>query len=331
MSFHQKLFILLVGLLLSGCMPVTNVFNPASPIAGREASLFWIVLGISLVVFLIVDGGLVYIVIRDRGRKGDNTPPPQIHENRVLEAIWTGIPVLLVIILFVLTVATMRAVAAPALSPNDIKVTVVSHRWWWEFDYPDLGIKTANELHIPAGANVQINLESVDVIHSFWVPQLSGKTDVIPGQTNTMWLTSDQIGEYAGQCSEFCGTQHANMRFKVIVEPRADFLTWVSGQQQPPAPPTDSLAQQGQKLVTQGVCVGCHTIDGTNAKGTVGPNLTHLFSRTTFAGSSIDLNDKNLADWLRNSDALKPGNQMSGVHVPEQNIQAIIAYLHTLK
>jgi cytochrome c oxidase subunit II len=225
----------------------------------------------------------------------------------------------------------MRAVAAPPASASDIKVTVVGHRWFWEFDYHDLGIKTANELHIPAGAHVQVTLTSVDVDHSFWVPQLAGKTDVIPGQNNTMWLTSDQIGTYMGQCDEFCGTEHALMRFKIFVDSKADFTTWVAAMQKPPAPPTTPLAQEGQQLVTQGVCQGCHTIDGTNMKGTVGPNLTHLFSRTSFAGSSYPLSDQYMIPWLEDSETLKPGNLMSGVHVSEGNIQAVLAYLSTLK
>ena len=220
MSFLKKALFIAMGLSLSGCLGQTNVFNPASPIAGAEARLFQIILIMSLVVFLIVDGGLVFILLRNRARKDkdDPTPPRQVYENRLLEAIWTGIPILIVIVLFILTVSTMRAVAAPPRAAGDVEVNVIGHQWWWEFDYPGLGIKTANELHMPVGTNVHLNLTSVDVIHSFWPPQLSGKIDAIPGQTNTMWLTSDQAGVYAGQCAEFCGLEHAIMRFKVVVE-----------------------------------------------------------------------------------------------------------------
>ena len=331
MPFRRILLVLAVAALLTGCTVAPAIFNPAGPIAADEAHLFTTILWMSLPIFLIVDVGIIVILIRNHQRKGDTTEPRQVHSNTRLEVIWTVIPILLVITIFVLTVVTMRAVAAPQPAAGDVNVTVVGHRWWWEFDYPDLGIVTANELHIPANARVQITLKSVDVIHSFWVPELSGKTDVIPGQENHMWLTSPKPGTYQGQCAEFCGTQHANMRFRVIVDTQGDFNAWASAQQQNPAPPTDALAQQGEKLVVNGVCVGCHTINGTNAKGTVGPNLTHLFSRKTFAGGIAELNDQNLTAWLENPGNLKPGNNMQNVHVAPENIPAILAFLHTLQ
>ncbi|MDD5370705.1 MAG: cytochrome c oxidase subunit II [Anaerolineaceae bacterium] len=331
MGFRKLWFLVYFAPVLAGCAGGQNMFNTASRISGQEAGLFRLVLIAGLIVFLIVDGGLLYIVIRDRQRKGDTAEPKQVYENRTAEVIWTGIPVALVISLFVITITTMQAVAIPAPSAADVNVTVIGHRWWWEFDYPELGIKTANELHMPAGANVHLTLQSVDVIHSFWVPQLSGKTDVVPGQTNTMWLTSDEPGTYMGHCAEFCGIQHANMNFNVIVDSKTDFASWVSDQQQLPAPPTDALAVQGEKLVTQGVCQGCHTINGTNMKGLVGPNLTHLHSRGIFAGGVGILDDVNMKIWLANSGTLKPGNAMQNVHVTEQDIPAILAYLHTLQ
>jgi cytochrome c oxidase subunit 2 len=331
MGFRKFWFLILFTPILAGCVGGQNMFNTASPISGQEASLFRIVLIMGLIVFVIVDGGLLYIVIRDRQRKGDTSEPKQIYENRTAEVIWTGIPVLIVISLFVMTIVTMQAVSKPAPSSADINVTVIGHRWWWEFDYPDLGIKTANELHMPAGANVHLTLQSVDVIHSFWVPELSGKMDVVPGQTNTMWLVSEEPRTYMGHCSEFCGVQHANMNFNVVVDSSTDFTSWVSDQQQVPAPPTDPLAIQGQKLVTQGVCQGCHAIDGTNMKGQIGPNLTHLHSRGIYAGGVGILDDVNMKAWLANSGAIKPGNAMQNVHVSEADIPAILAYLHTLQ
>ncbi len=331
MSFRKILLILVIGILLTGCTGAPAVFNPAGKIAADEATLFRDILWMSLPVFLLVDVGILIILFRNHQRKGDTTEPRQIHGNTILEIVWTAIPVLLVVALFAMTVITMRAVAAPQPSSSDIKVTVVGHRWFWEFDYPDMKIVTANELHIPANTNVQITLKSVDVIHSFWVPELSGKTDVIPGQENRMWLTSHQPGTYQGQCAEFCGTQHANMRFRVIVDTPGDFAAWAAAQQQNPAAPTDALAKQGQQLVENGVCVGCHMINGTNMKGQVGPNLTHLFSRGTFAGGIAELNDQNLTAWLENPGALKPGNNMQNVHIPPENIPAILAFLHTLK
>jgi len=192
--------LMVLALLLSACQPSPTFLVPASSIAGHEAGLFNIILIMALVVFVIVEGALIWILVRDRKRADDEQLPAQIHSNMRLEVTWTVIPIFLVIALFIMTIQTMNAVAAPSQLQSDLKVHVVGHRWWWEFDYPDLGIATANELHIPVGTTVQVTLESVDVIHSFWVPQLAGKTDVVPGQDNTMWLTGDQLGDFLGQC-----------------------------------------------------------------------------------------------------------------------------------
>jgi cytochrome c oxidase subunit II len=323
--------IVLAGIVLSGCIATPSVLNPQSSVASSEADLYNIVLIIAAGVFILVEGGLVFTIIKHRRKRGDTNEPAQVTGNTTLEIIWTAIPVVLVIILFVLTLNTMQAVAAPPASKGDINVVAIGHRWWWEFDYPDLGIKTADELHIPAGVTVQITLESTDVIHSFWVPQLSGKTDVVPGQTNHTWLNVPGVGIYAGQCSEFCGIEHANMRFNVVVQSAADFQTWVTNQQQPaPAPQTD-LEKAGAQIVTQGVCAACHTIDGTAAKAVVGPNLTHLYSRGIFAGGIAALTDANVKAWVMDSAAMKPGSLMASVHVSQQDIDKVMAYLKTLK
>ena len=331
MKFSRKLLILpMFWMLLAGCSPTPTFLDPHSSIAGHEANLYKIILIMALVVFVLVEGALVFILVRDRHKKGDTKPAPQIHGNTSLEVTWTVIPIFLVIALFVMTVQTVNAVAAPAPSKSDINLHIIGHRWWWEFDYPDLGIKTANELHIPVGATVQITLDSVDVIHSFWVPQLSGKTDVIPGQTNSMWLTADQIGVFHGQCAEFCGVDHANMRFRVIVESQADFDAWAANQQKDAPQPQTDLEKQGYKIITTGICSNCHTLDGTDAKGEIGPNLTHLYSRSTFAGSIIDLNENNIHNWLENTQAIKPGNNMI-VKLDDNEINVLMAYLKLLK
>jgi len=323
--------IFLVGIFLSGCIPTPNVLNPRSSVASSEAGLYNIVLVIAAGVFLLVEGGLIFTIIKHRRKKGDTSEPEQITGNTKLEIIWTAIPVVLVITLFILTLNTMKAVAAPPPAKGDLNVVVIGHRWWWEFDYPDLGIKTADELHIPAGVTVQITLQSADVIHSFWIPQLTGKTDVIPGQTNHTWLNVTDMGTYSGQCSEFCGIEHANMRFNVIVQSAADFQTWAASQKLPaPAPQTD-LEKAGAQIVTQGICSACHTVDGTSAKGLVGPNLTHLYSRSIFAGGIAPLTDANLIAWITNSAAMKPGSLMASVHVSQQDVDKVLAYLKTLK
>jgi len=323
--------ILGMAIFLSACQPSPTFLNSASPISGHEANLYRIILIMALVVFVLVEGALIWILVRDRKRSSDDELPNQIYGNTRLEVIWTVIPILLVIALFVMTVQTVDAVAAPTSAKSDLNVRVVGHRWWWEFDYMDQGFATANELHIPVGATVQIQLESVDVIHSFWVPQLSGKTDVVPGQHNTMWITGDQVGEYLGQCAEFCGTQHALMRFKVFVDSQADFDAWVANQQKPAYQPQTEDEQAGFKEIDSGACAACHSLDPTEIETEkVGPNLTHLFSRTTFAGGSFDLNEENLRSWLHDTQAMKDGNDMQIV-VPPKQIDQIIAYLKNLK
>jgi cytochrome c oxidase subunit 2 len=318
-------------MLLSACQASPTFLDPASPISNHEANLYWIILIMALVVFVLVEGALIWILVRDRKREGDDEIPTQIYGNTRLEVIWTVIPILLVIVLFVMTVQTADAVAAPKSLSSDLNLRVVGHRWWWEFDYPDLGIATANELHIPVGTTVQVSLESVDVIHSFWVPQLSGKTDVVPGQNNTMWLKGDQVGEYLGQCAEFCGTEHALMRFKVIVDSQDDFDAWVANQQKPAYQPQTEDEQAGFKEIDSGACAACHSLDPTEIDtDKVGPNLAHLYSRTTFAGGTFDLNEENLRSWLKDTQAMKPGNDME-ITVPPKQIDQIIAYLKNLK
>ena len=320
-----------LSLFLSGCSATTNfITNPGSPITSRQSGIFLTSLIMAAVVFVIVEGGIIIAITRFRRCKDDAAEPAQVHGNVPLEIIWTAIPVVLVVILFIFTITTMNAIAAPAPSSGDLKINVVGHQWWWEFDYPDLGIVTANELVIPAGTPVQITLTSVDVIHSFWIPQLAGKTDAVPGQTNHMWISSDQPGTYEGQCSEFCGIEHALMRERVMAVSSADFQTWVAQQQAPAAAPQTDLEVQGSKLVTAGACGACHSIAGTNAKGKIGPNLTHLFSRGTFAGASFPLNDANLTSWLTANQTMKPGNLMA-ITVPNSQLGAILAYLKTLK
>jgi cytochrome c oxidase subunit 2 len=318
------------AILLSACQPSPTFLEPASSISTHEANLYMIILIMAGVVFILVEGALIWILVRDRKRKGDEKLPAQVHSNMRLEVTWTVIPILLVIALFIMTVQTVNAVAAPQQLQSDLNVRVVGHRWWWEFDYTDLGIATANELHIPEGATVQIELESVDVIHSFWVPQLSGKTDVVPGQHNTMWLTSDQVGEFLGQCAEFCGTEHALMRFTVLVDSQDDFDAWVTNQQKPAYQPQTEDEKAGYEEVA-GACAACHSLDPSEMEtDKVGPNLTHLFSRTTFAGGSFDLNEQNLRKWLEDTQAMKPGNDMEIKILPQKRDQ-IIQYLLHLK
>jgi len=318
-----------LGLLLSACQPSPTFLVSASPIPNHEAELYMEVLLEAAIIFLIITGALIWILIKNRSR-GEKALPPQIYG----KVSWFIVPVFLIVALdgmdFVLMVQTMNKVKVPPAAAGDLNVRVVGHRWWWEFDYLDQGIATANELHIPVGTNVQISLESVDVIHSFWVPQISGKTDVIPGQHNVMWLRGDQVGVFVGQCAEFCGTEHALMRFTVHVDSQEDFKAWVASQQQPAYVPQTDDEKAGYEEVTH-ACAACHNIDpsaiNTDKKG---PNLAHLFSRSTFAGGTFDLNEENLRKWLSDTQAMKPGNDMDIKILPQKRDQ-IISYLLHLK
>jgi cytochrome c oxidase subunit 2 len=318
-----------LGIVLSGCGTSPSFLNPASSIAEHEAKLYNNILIMALVVFVFVEICLIWILIRDRKRKADDTLPKQIYGNTKLEITWTAIPVFVTVVLFAMTVQTMKSVAAPAAAASDINLHVIGHRWWWEFDYTDLGIKTANELHIPVGATIQITLDSIDVIHSFWVPQLSGKTDVVPGQTNHMWLTANQTGEFFGQCAEFCGTEHAMMRIVVVVDSQDRFDAWVANQQKPAPQPQTGDQQAGHKLVST-LCASCHSLNPAETETKVGPNLAHLFSRSTFAGATYDLDEANLRRWLHDTQPMKPENDMN-LKLTPQEIDELVAYLLLLK
>jgi cytochrome c oxidase subunit 2 len=318
------------GASLAGCAGSPTFLLPNSSISADQADLYSILIYLSIGVFVLVIGWLLYNIIRFRRRAGDDTLPKQVHGNTPLEITWTVLPILLVAVLFVLTVRTVNAVAAPSSSGDDVNVTVVGHRWWWEFDYPDYGFVTANEMHVPVGATVQIDVESVDVIHSFWVPQLSGKADAIPGQTNHLWFKADQIGEYHGQCSEYCGLNHANMRIKLVVESQDDFDAWAKNQQAPPPEPQGDQAATGHKMIASGICSNCHALGESQAEGLVGPNLNHLFSRSVFAGATYPLTENNIRRWLTENDQMKPGNDMS-VNLTQDDVDALMAYLTTLR
>ncbi len=327
---------------LTGCVPVvpsspSNVptapyfLNPGGPIAGQEANLFRLLLYPSAVVLVVVWGLLLYNIIRFRKKPTDKEIAPQYYREHLIEAIYTAIPVLLVIGIFIVMLGTVKAVAAPAPQPSDLQVTVRGHQWWWEFQYPGYKVSTANELHIPVNTTVQVNLDSADVIHSFYVPQLAGKTDVVPGVINHMWLRADKVGQYHGQCAEFCGLNHANMRFTVFVDSQADFQAWIANQQKPAPKPQGPLQQTGHDIIALGTCASCHNLDDNGPEfNASAPNLTHLMSRQMFAGETFDLNAQNLQRWLQDTQAMKPGNDMKHTFSAGQ-IRALMSYLLTLK
>lgn len=304
-----------------------NTFAGDGDVSSQINDLFFPIGILALVIFVLVEGVIIYIVIRFRRRAGDAFPK-QSHGNIRLEIAWTIAPTLLMVGIGVPTVFTIFDLADEP--DNVMEVRVVANQWWWSFEYTEYGITTANELHIPVDRPVKVILESNDVIHSFWVPRLAGKTDVVPGRTNTMWFNANEPDTYSAQCAEFCGLSHALMRFLVIADTQEDFDTWVASQQTDAVTPTDTDALQGMEFFGT-TCGVCHTVTGTGAQGQVGPNLTHFASRTSLAANTLARTPENIGAWLRNPQAVKPGAKMPNLGLSEDEIRIATAYLQTLK
>jgi cytochrome c oxidase subunit II len=321
--------VLAVGLVLSSCEKNNqNTLHPKGSVARTLNDLFTPVFWIAVVIFVLVEGAVLFFALKFKA-KSDDDAPRQIHGNSKLEITWTILPALLLAGIAIPTVKTVFDIYKKPVTA--VTVDVTGHRWWWEYSYEGHNIHTANELYIPAGQKVEINLTSADVMHNFWPPQLAGKVYAIPGRSNHMVIEADQPGTYHGQCAEYCGTSHANMRLEVVALSQSDFDNWVTEQEALPSTPTaGSDAAAGMLLFQQKGCAGCHTVNGISA-GAVGPNLTHLQSRQVFAGSIFQLNDENLRKWLRNPPAEKPGSVMPNLNLSEDEITKLIAYLDTLK
>jgi cytochrome c oxidase subunit 2 len=264
----------------------------------------------------------------------DNREPPQVYGSNQVELAWTVIPVLIVVALFMASsrvIATIQNAERPA---NAIEVVATGHQFWWEYRYPGLNVITANELHVPVSdpANPTptfITLLSADMDHSFWVPRLAGKTDLIPNRTNHTWIDPHEVGLYLGQCAQYCGTQHAKMLLRVYVQPRAEFDRWIQEQQQQAV--TNQAVSEGRHVFESTACVNCHTVSGTRANGRFGPDLTHLMSRDTIASGVADNTPENLRQWIQNPDAIKPGARMPAMGLGARQLEAVVAYLATLR
>jgi cytochrome c oxidase subunit 2 len=246
-----------------------------------------------------------------------------------------GVTLLAMFILMVTSFRAGRAINNLQSSPNPLVIKVTGSQFWWNFEYqdptPSNNIQTANLLHLPVGRPVKLELNSTDVIHSFWLPNMHGKKDLIPNYPTTFMFQPDRIGEFDGQCAEFCGYQHAKMRFKVIVESPEDFAKWVAAQSTPPPPPTGQAEIYGQHVFLTSTCTQCHTIQGTPAGGKVGPNLTHVGSRPYIAAGSLPNTDENLRRWITDSQSIKPGNRMPMNTFSDEDLSALVAYLRSLK
>lgn len=329
---------------LAGCAGATeqqSMLNPSGTRAQAVDTLWQTMLIIATVVWLIVVGVMAAALLRrNRAKDGSGRRAP------LFVAVAGGIiPAVILLALTAQSTAVLRATDSGAVEPGAPFVSVTGHQYWWEVTYPNSGVVTANEVHIPTGQRVRLELTADDVIHSFWVPKLSGKTDMIPGRSNTMWLQTDQPGTYWGQCAEYCGWQHALMRFVVVAHEPAEFQAWLSAQAEPAANPTTpatatpaagpvstaELQARGREIFMSSSCVYCHAIAGTEATGKLGPDLTHLASREYLASGVIPNNRGNLGGWIVDPQSIKPGNQMPGTDLPGEELQALLAYLESLE
>lgn len=320
---------LLLLLLATGCGSVLPSFNPVTQQGLAVTDLFTLVTILSVAVFLLVAGVLVYCMVRFRDRGGAEEPP-QVEGNRTLEITWTGGSIALVLLLLALGTHTMLDV--DQVPPSSMTVQVIGHQWWWQYVYPGQNVVTANELHVPVNTPVNLQLSSDDVIHSFWVPQFGWKQDLVPGHANYLVATVTSTGTFDGTCTQFCGDEHAWMRIRVVSQSTDQFNTWLQQQQAPAAAPTDPTAQRGQQVFLTNSCVNCHTISGTSANGQVGPDLSHLGSRSIIGSGVLDNTPDNLTQWIRNAQSVKPGVLMPAFdNISDADLSALATYLEGLK
>lgn len=319
----------------SGHYPQTT-FEPTSDFGREVSSLFTTIFWWAAFVFVVVETMLLITVIKFRERPG-SPEPKDVHGHTLMEIGWTLAPAIILVFVAVPTIKTIFKVDGDAPA-NALHVKVIGHQWWWEYQYLDLGITTANELHLQQGHPVQLQITSADVIHAFWPPRQGGKRDAIPGRINRVAFTPDSLGTFMGQCGEFCGDSHARMGLRVVVQDSAGFAAWIADQKSPPAP-----AAQLTGLVKEGAddfkkirdpadhsCIACHTIDGISM-GIKGPNLTHVASRSTIAAGQLPMTTEGLTRWLHDPPGVKPGSIMPNLGLTDQEITALIAYLQSLK
>ena len=314
---------------------IPNIFRPASTPADEIHSISNFTLMITGLIFAVVFSLLVYVVFRFRQSAAhDSVEPPQVYGSNQIELAWTVIPVLIVLVLFFATARVIHSVQNPIRPRDGLEVTAIGHQYWWEFRYPSLGIVTANELHIPVSDPASpsptfLKLLSADTDHSFWVPLLAGKTDLIPNRVNTMWIDPHKTGLYVGQCAQYCGTQHAKMLLRVYVDSPDEFKMWTGAQKRPAQ--ADTAVATGRKIFEQTACVNCHAVSGTIADGRFGPDLTHLMSRDTIASGAAMNTRENLKLWIHDPNAIKPGSLMPAMNLNNRDLDALVTYLESLR
>jgi cytochrome c oxidase subunit 2 len=330
------------GSLLSSCdlSPKQSALHSAGIQADRLQNLWWMFFYVTAAVYVIVMAVLLVAIFRTRKVTEETAPeikPDEQRERRAANVVKGAVAVTL-IALFVLMVTSFRAgraIYSLQSAPNPLSIKITGSQWWWNIQYIDAvpanNIQTANELHLPVGRPVKVELTSNDVIHSFWLPNMHGKKDLIPNYPAMFYFEPDKIGTFTGQCAEFCGYQHAKMRFSVVVESQEDFDKWVAAQRTTPPPPSDATLQKGQQIFLTSTCIQCHAIQGTPANGSVGPNLTHVASRPFLAAGSLPNTEENLRSWITDSQKIKPGNRMPMNTFSDEDLNALAAYIESLK
>ncbi|HEY2546077.1 MAG TPA: cytochrome c oxidase subunit II [Candidatus Acidoferrum sp.] len=315
--------------------PVPSIFQTHSTPADHIVRLSWFVLTITGLIFAVVGTLLTYAVLKFRNKAGDlQSEPAQVYGSTQIELAWTVIPILIVVVLFLATARVIHAIQDAPKPTSAVEVTAIGHQFWWEFRYPALGFVTANELHVPVSDPAHptptfLKLLSADTDHSFWVPQLAGKTDLIPNHPNEMWMDPHRTGVFLGQCAQYCGTQHAKMLLQVTVETPEAFRVWIHAQQQTAV--QDDKEAAGRRVFETTACVDCHAVGGTNGTGRFGPDLTHLMSRSTIAAGAAANTKENLRLWIQNPDAIKPGSLMPAMQLTDADLDALVRYLETLQ
>ena len=315
----------------------TNIFAPQATPAHAIFGVSMLVLGITTSIFLVVAGLLLFVLIRFRHRASGADAaqePAQIYGSTQIELSWTVIPVLIVVVLFLATARVIFSTEQAAKPGDAVDVTVIGHQFWWEYRYPKLGIVTANELHILVSdpqhpTPAYLTMSSADTDHSFWVPRLAGKMDLIPNKVNVMWMDPQTPGLYLGQCAQYCGAQHAKMLIRVYADTPADFAAWAAHQRMPAV--ADQAAAAGRAVFEHNACISCHTVAGTAATGRFGPDLTHLASRDTIASGAVPNTPANIRTFVDNPGHFKPGVLMPQMHLNDHDLDLVTAYLSSLK
>jgi cytochrome c oxidase subunit 2 len=312
----------------------TSIFAPESTPAHSIMRLSMFVLAITGTIFVVVFSLIVYAVLRFGSRRDDGMEPAQIYGGNSVEMAWTVVPIIVVVVLTLTTARIIHEIQDAPKPPAALDVQVIGHQFWWEFRYPKFGIVTANELHVPVSLGAHptptfLDLRSADVVHSFWVPRLAGKTELVPNKINTMWIEPERTGLFLGQCAKYCGTQHSWMLLRVYVDSPEDFARWV--QEQKAAAADEPAVAAGRSVFERTACINCHSLNGTVGTGRFGPDLTHLMSRDTLGCGVLMNTPENLRAWIQAPNQFKPGVLMPAMNLNEQELDQLVAYLVTLK